>query len=85
MNTYVSAPHFALIGPHGDTAAVLRETGGAQRVPSDDADAIAEHLLAFIHALLDGQAPRACPAAVTRHSRREGAALLADMLHQVTA
>lgn len=80
----VGRPVFALIGEQGDTAALLRMTGGAELVPMDDADVIAKRLLAFIGALRDGQAPRAHPDIVARYSRREGAALLANILDQAS-
>jgi hypothetical protein len=79
----VGRPIFALVGANGDTASVLRETGGAELAPIDDADVIAARLARFIDALLDGRAPSARPAAVAQRSRREGAVTLADMLNQV--
>jgi hypothetical protein len=79
----VGRPIFALVGANGDTAAVLRETGGAELAPIDAVDAIATRLASFIDALLMGQAPSARPEAVARRSRREGAAILGNMLNQV--
>jgi hypothetical protein len=79
----VGRPIFALVGANGDTAAVLRETGGAELAPIDDADVIATRLVKFIDALLAGRAPAARPEAVARRSRREGAAILGNMLNQV--
>ena len=81
----IGRPILALVGEHGDTAALLREAGGAQLAPIDDVDAIEKHLLGFINALLAGGAPRARPERVVRYSRREGAALLAGLLDRATA
>ncbi|TAM61119.1 MAG: hypothetical protein EPN49_07700 [Rhodanobacter sp.] len=79
----VGRPIFALVGEHGDTAAVLRNAGGAELVQLDDIAAIQTKLLAFIKALHLGQAPQAQPDAIARYSRREGAAVLARLLDQV--
>jgi len=81
----IGRPIFALVGEHGDTAAVLRNTGGAELVQLDDIAAIQEKLLAFIKALHRGQAPHVQPDVITRYSRREGAAMLAGLLDQVAA
>lgn len=80
----IGRPIFALIGKRGDTAALLRETGGATSVPLDDADAIEAGLLSFLAALRTGSALPADAAAVTRYSRRSGAAQLAGLLTQVS-
>lgn len=79
----IGRPVFALVGPDGDTASVLREVGGAVMAPTEDVAAIAQHLSGFVLALREGQAPRAPPEAVARYSRREGAGLLAGLLDQV--
>lgn len=78
-------PIFALVGEHGDTAAVLRSMGSAELVPIDDVDAIATRLPAFIRALRDGQAPVAAVATVAGYARSAGAARLAGMLDGVAA
>lgn len=80
----IGRPLFALVGPDGDTASVLRETGGAAVTPTDDVAAIARHFWEFIRALQEGRAPRPEPEAVARYSRRQGAASLASLLDQVS-
>lgn len=81
----IGRPIFALVGEHGDTAAVLRDAGVAALVPLDDVDAIETRLIEFLHALRQGRAPQARPEAIAKYSRREGSALLADLLNQVIA
>lgn len=78
----VGRPIFALAGEHGDTAALLRQSGGAELV-RNDAEAIERGLVGFINAVCEGRAPRANTDVVARNSRRVGAALLASMLDEV--
>lgn len=80
----IGRPIFALVGEHGDTAALLRHSGGADLVPLDDVNAITERLSGFIAALRAGTAPHARADAVAGYSRQAGAALLADLLDRVT-
>ncbi len=80
----IGRPIFALVGEQGDTAAILRETGGAECVPLDDAATIETRLMAFIEALRAGHAPRVRQHAIARYSRRENATLLAKMFDQVS-
>jgi hypothetical protein len=79
----IGQPIFALVGPNGDTATLLRESGGAVLVAADDVDAIAAGLLGFLHGLNEGAAPSPRPAAIARYSRRAGARQLASLLEQV--
>jgi hypothetical protein len=79
----IGRPVFALVGPDGDTASVLRDVGGAVIAPTGDVAAIAQHLSEFVLALREGLAPRTRPEVVSRYSRREAAALLAGLLDQV--
>lgn len=79
----IGRPIFALLGAHGDTAELLRQTGGAVVVSLDDIEAIARGLDAFMHALRDGNAPRADADVVAQHSRSAGAAQLARLLDEV--
>ncbi|AGG90142.1 hypothetical protein R2APBS1_3070 [Rhodanobacter denitrificans] len=79
----IGRPIFALVGPNGDTAALLRESGGAEFVAADDVDAIATGLRRFLYALTKGTAPSQRPAVVAQYSRRAGAAQLASLLDQV--
>jgi hypothetical protein len=81
----IGRPIFALVGDQGDTAAVLRNTGGAEMVPLEDAEAIERGLWGFVRAVREGRGPKACPDTVARFSRRGGAALLGGLLDQVTA
>lgn len=78
----IGRPIFALVGDQGDTAAILRDVGGAEMVPEDDVALIEARLREFITALRADQALRARPGAVERFSRREGTALLAGLLDQ---
>ena len=79
----IGNPIFALVGPDGDTANLLRESGGAALVAADDVDAIATGLRAYIDALASGTAPSARSDAVARYSRRAGAVRLASLLDEV--
>lgn len=81
----IGRPVFAMVGERGDTARLLREAGGAELVPLDDADAIETRLAAFVQALRSGNATRMPQDIVARHSRREGTALLAGLLDRVAA
>lgn len=81
----IGRPIFALVGEQGDTAAVLRDTGGAKMVPLEDTEAIERGLFEFLHAVHEGRGPKASPDVVARFSRRGGTALLAGLLDQVTA
>lgn len=80
----IGRPIFALLGEHGDTAELLRQTGGAAIVPLADSAAIARGLDGFIHALRAGNAPLADRDRVAQHARSAGAALLAGLLDEVT-
>ncbi len=79
----IGQPIFALVGPNGDTAKLLRESGGAEMVAADDVDAIATGLRGFLHALNEGTAPSPRPAVVAHYSRRAGTALLSSLLDQL--
>jgi glycosyltransferase involved in cell wall biosynthesis len=81
----IGHPIFALVDPKGDTAGVLRRTGGAEFAPLDDADTIKERLLAFLAGVRDGRAARAPRDVVARYSRKEGAHALARLLQEVHA
>ena len=81
----IGRPIFALVGEHGDTAAVLRSTDSAEPVPIDDVDAIATRLPAFVRAVREGRAPVARRQAVMGYARSAGAARLAGMLDGAAA
>lgn len=79
----IGRPIFALVGTHGDTAQLLRETGGAQLTSPDNVDVIAGDLHKFVCAIVNGTAPCAQPVVAARYSRRKGAARLAALLDSV--
>ena len=81
----IGRPIFALTSDLGDTANVLRNTGGAETAPIDDVDAIASRLAAFIRVLREGRAPVTDPSVVKQYSRENGALLLAKQFEQVSA
>lgn len=76
----IGRPVFALVGSAGDTASVLRATGGAMLAPLEDVASIALQLSGFIRALGGESVLRASPEVVAGHSRRAGAASLARLL-----
>lgn len=76
-------PIFALVGERGDTAALLRRTGGAELAPSDDTDAIENGLRKFLGDVRAGEASPARSEAVALCSRRTGASTLARVLDQL--
>lgn len=76
----IGRPIFALVGEGGETAALLRETGGAGLVPLDDVTAIEKQLEAFIVKVSNGRFPRPDEGVVRGYSRSRGAALLAGLL-----
>lgn len=76
----IGRPIFALVGPEGDTAALLRESGGAQLVPIDAVPAIETGITEFVRALRAGRASTVSAEVVRRYSRDQGAVELADLL-----
>lgn len=78
----IGRPIFALVGERGDTAALLRNTGGAEIVPIDNASTIRARLHAFIGALRNGTAPRVQTSVAVQFSRRAETGRLADLLNQ---
>lgn len=78
-------PIFALVGEHGETAALLRRSGGAEIVPIDDASTIEARLSAFIGALRSGTAARVQRSVAAGFSRRAQTAKLADLLDRMDA
>lgn len=79
----IGRPIFALVGEHGDTATVLRDTGGAVIVPLDNTSVIEKRLGEFIRALREGRAPKADEGIVQKYSRRQTAVILAGLLNQI--
>jgi glycosyltransferase involved in cell wall biosynthesis len=78
-------PILALTSHTGDTAGLLRETGGATIIDSADWRAIYSGLPEFLQALERGSHPRAAPAAFERYSRRAQAEKLSVLLNEVAA
>ncbi|MGH8283220.1 MAG: glycosyltransferase [Gammaproteobacteria bacterium] len=77
----IGRPIFALVGERGDTAAVLRNTGGAIIVPLGEISVIGRRLMEFIRTLRDGRCPKADEAVVQKYSRRQGALSLAKLFN----
>lgn len=80
----IGRPIFALVGEDGDTAALLRATGGAEIVPLDDSAAIETELRKFIKAVREGSASIANAAVAQTYSRHQGAVSLATLLDEIT-
>jgi len=81
----IGRPIFALVGEDGDTAALLRTTGGAKIVPLDDSTAIENALCKFLEAVRERHAPIVDAAVARTYSRHQGAASLATLLDEITA
>jgi glycosyltransferase involved in cell wall biosynthesis len=79
----VGHPIFALVDSKGDTAQVLRQTGGAEFAPVDDAEMIEESLVTFLAGVRSGRAAKAPRDVVARYSRKEGAHALARLLQEI--
>ena len=79
----IGKPIFALVGESGDTAAVLREAGGAEIVPLEDVSRIEQGLARFVESLVDGHELGLPRFGIEKWSRRQGAAKLAQLLDQV--
>ncbi len=78
-------PILALVSSSGDTAALLREAGGAQLVSMNSVPAIEASLVGFVRALIDGRAPAIRPGDATKYSRRESSIVLAKLLDKVSS
>ena len=81
----IGRPIFAMVGEHGDTARTLRNTGGAELVPLDDADTITTRLATFIAAVREGHASKPRLDVAMKYSRKAGADALARLLQEVGA
>lgn len=79
----VGKPILALTSDAGDTADLLRKTGGAQISDITNADAIQAGLLAFIEAVKTGSFEPADPQRVWRYSRRQLSLELGTALSRV--
>lgn len=76
----IGRPILALTSHTGDTAALLRETGGATIVDLADEEAIFQALPTFLDAIRSGTHPTPHPEAVQRYARKNQARALADSL-----
>ena len=73
-------PILALTSAQGDTASLLRRTGGGTVLALRDADAIADGLPRFLDAVRLGHHPTASVAAVREFSREAQTRALANIL-----
>lgn len=80
----IGRPILALVDGNGNTAEVLRGTGGSRVMPMDDVDAIAAQLPEFIQDVRNSRIPGASTEIVAGYARSEGAAKLATILDQMT-
>lgn len=76
-------PILALTSQHGDTAALLREMGGATIVDLSDEEAICRALPGFIEAVTSGTHPVPDPQKAVRYSRRAQAGEVAACLSEL--
>lgn len=77
-------PILALTDPAGDTASTIRKAGIHSIAPLDDASAIADTLLEFLHAIEAGKPEVATPEAVQRSSRAYAVASLAGVFGELS-
>lgn len=80
----IGKPIFALVGENGDTAALLREAGGAVMVPIDDVSVIEDKLARFYERFQDKFRYERNLCDIEKWSRRNGAVDLAHILDEVT-
>jgi glycosyltransferase involved in cell wall biosynthesis len=76
-------PILALTTHEGDTAALLRDTGGATIVSMYDADAICESLLVFLESVRRGDHSLPDPNKTSRFARRNQALELGRRLNEI--
>jgi glycosyltransferase involved in cell wall biosynthesis len=79
----LAKPILALTSHTGDTAALLRQTGGATIVDSADWQAIYRELPEFLKAAEAHTHPRPDPGLIERYSRKAQAQKLANLLNQL--
>jgi glycosyltransferase involved in cell wall biosynthesis len=79
----IAKPILALTSHQGDTASLLRQTGGATIVDSADWQAISRALPEFLNAAETHAHPQPDRSLVERYSRKEQAKGLADLLNEV--
>ena len=80
----IGRPIFGLVGAHGDTAAILRESECTALVSLDDVPAIQNGLMQFIGALRADRAFCTPRDAALKYSRHAGAILLGTLLNQMS-
>jgi Glycosyl transferase 4-like domain len=81
----LAKPILALTSHSGDTAALLKHTGGATIVDSADAEAISQAFPEFLRAIESGSHPQPDPLTVQSFSRRRQAQALANLLDEITS
>lgn len=79
----VGRPIFALVDERGDTADLLRRTGGAIVTPLDNVDCIHHRLAQFLRLLRTSNSPKPSAKVVEGLSRAEGARQLVSLLDSV--
>jgi glycosyltransferase involved in cell wall biosynthesis len=79
----VGKPIFALVNETGDTAAVLRQVGGATTTNLDDEEGICATLPRFIEAVATGRHPLPSPEVTRTFARRNLTKELANRLDQL--
>lgn len=80
----IGKPIFALVGPEGDTAAVLRDIGNAITTPMDDRRMIMDRLLEFMRGIREGAFVQTPERDVAQYSRRHATGQLAALLNEVS-
>jgi hypothetical protein len=81
----LAKPILALTSHTGDTAALLKQTGGATIVDSANADAISQALPEFLSVVQAGSHAQPDPLAIQNFSRRGQAKALANLLNDMIA
>lgn len=79
----IGRPIFAAVSEAGDTAKLLRRTGGAELAPIDSPEQIATKFVAFTRAVRNGTFRLAPEEVVAGYSRRSGTAELAALLDEI--
>jgi glycosyltransferase involved in cell wall biosynthesis len=80
----IARPVFALTDSRGDTAELLRQTGGAMLAPMTNATAIAEALSRFLDQLRARTFPAADMTVLKQYSRDACTRRLSDLLDEIT-
>lgn len=78
-------PIFALVGEHGDTAALLRGTAGSVIAPLDVVPVIEKKFMEFVRALRTGNMHATTISDAQRYSRQHAAKQLAELLNRISS